>query len=99
MLTGGPGTGKTTTVAGLLALLAEQAGPGSEPRVALTAPTGKAAARLQEAVARAAADLPAEDRARVGPSPPRPPCTGCSAAGPTHARGSATTATTGCRTT
>lgn len=51
VLTGGPGTGKTTTVAGLLALLTEQA---ERPlRVALTAPTGKAAARLQEAVVEA----------------------------------------------
>ncbi|MEP9382105.1 exodeoxyribonuclease V subunit alpha [Nocardioides sp. KR10-350] len=48
VLTGGPGTGKTTTVAGLLALLTEQA--DSRLRIALTAPTGKAAARLQEAV-------------------------------------------------
>jgi exodeoxyribonuclease V alpha subunit len=48
VLTGGPGTGKTTTVAGLLALLADQA---DRPlRIALSAPTGKAAARLQEAV-------------------------------------------------
>jgi exodeoxyribonuclease V alpha subunit len=46
VLTGGPGTGKTTTVARLLALLAE----GSRLRIALAAPTGKAAARLQEAV-------------------------------------------------
>jgi exodeoxyribonuclease V alpha subunit len=66
VLTGGPGTGKTTAVAGLLALLAEQAAEGSPPRVALTAPTGKAAARLEEAVARATATLPPEDRARVG---------------------------------
>ena len=52
VLTGGPGTGKTTTVAGLLALLAEQAsGTGDRRlRIALAAPTGKAAARLQEAV-------------------------------------------------
>jgi exodeoxyribonuclease V alpha subunit len=48
VLAGGPGTGKTTTVARLLAVLAEQ--PGPPPRVALAAPTGKAAARLQEAV-------------------------------------------------
>ena len=48
VLTGGPGTGKTTTVARLLALLAEQA--ARPPRIALAAPTGKAAARLQEAV-------------------------------------------------
>jgi exodeoxyribonuclease V alpha subunit len=48
VLTGGPGTGKTTAVAGLLALLADQS---ERPlRIALTAPTGKAAARLQEAV-------------------------------------------------
>ena len=46
VLTGGPGTGKTTTVARLLALLVE----GSRLRIALAAPTGKAAARLQEAV-------------------------------------------------
>ena len=50
VLTGGPGTGKTTTVARLLALFAGQAGSGSRLRIALAAPTGKAAARLQEAV-------------------------------------------------
>jgi exodeoxyribonuclease V alpha subunit len=52
VLTGGPGTGKTTTVAALLALLAEQAQltGKARPRIALAAPTGKAAARLQEAV-------------------------------------------------
>ena len=48
VLTGGPGTGKTTAVAGLLAMLADQS---DRPlRIALTAPTGKASARLQEAV-------------------------------------------------
>ncbi|MDY6997968.1 MAG: exodeoxyribonuclease V subunit alpha [Actinomycetota bacterium] len=52
VLTGGPGTGKTTTVARLLAAIAEQAelAGGAPPRMALSAPTGKAAARLQEAV-------------------------------------------------
>ncbi len=65
VLTGGPGTGKTTTVAGLLALLAEQS--DTPLRIALTAPTGKAAARLQEAVATATAGLDAEDRDRLGP--------------------------------
>ena len=52
VLVGGPGTGKTTTVAGLLALVAEQheLSTGRPPRIALAAPTGKAAARLQEAV-------------------------------------------------
>ncbi|SEQ68833.1 exodeoxyribonuclease V subunit alpha [Microlunatus flavus] len=64
VLAGGPGTGKTTTVARLLALLRAQ--PGPPLRVALAAPTGKAAARLQEAVTTAAAGLGEEDRARVG---------------------------------
>jgi exodeoxyribonuclease V alpha subunit len=52
VITGGPGTGKTTTVAGLLALVSEQheLATGRAPRIALAAPTGKAAARLQEAV-------------------------------------------------
>jgi exodeoxyribonuclease V alpha subunit len=48
VLGGGPGTGKTTTVARVLALLLAQ--PGPPLRVALAAPTGKAAARLQAAV-------------------------------------------------
>ncbi|MBW3547518.1 MAG: exodeoxyribonuclease V subunit alpha [Actinobacteria bacterium] len=52
VVAGGPGTGKTTTVARVLALLLEQAeAAGSPPPlVALAAPTGKAAARLEEAV-------------------------------------------------
>ncbi len=54
VLTGGPGTGKTTAVAGLLALLADQS--DRRLRIALTAPTGKAAARLQEAVRTALAE-------------------------------------------
>jgi exodeoxyribonuclease V alpha subunit len=68
VLTGGPGTGKTTTVARLLALLAEQAHRASAPplRVALAAPTGKAAARLQQAVAFELGKLDASDRARLG---------------------------------
>lgn len=68
VLTGGPGTGKTTAVAGLLALLAEQSVAAGDrpPRIALTAPTGKAAARLGEAVAEATRGLPEEDRERVG---------------------------------
>ncbi|WP_432495729.1 exodeoxyribonuclease V subunit alpha [Kineococcus auxinigenes] len=55
VLGGGPGTGKTTTVARLLAALHDLAGDGPPPRVALAAPTGKAAARLTEAVTAAAA--------------------------------------------
>lgn len=68
VLTGGPGTGKTTTVARLLALLAEQAelAGRSRPRIALAAPTGKAAARLAEAVRHEVARLDAADRLRVG---------------------------------
>jgi exodeoxyribonuclease V alpha subunit len=53
VITGGPGTGKTTTVALVLALLGEQYRlRGERLRVALAAPTGKAAMRLQETVAR-----------------------------------------------
>ena len=49
LVTGGPGTGKTSTVLRILALLLSQ--PGHERlRIALAAPTGKAAARLKEAV-------------------------------------------------
>jgi exodeoxyribonuclease V alpha subunit len=49
VISGGPGTGKTTTVARILALLFEQAGD-RRLRIALAAPTGKAAARLQTAI-------------------------------------------------
>jgi exodeoxyribonuclease V alpha subunit len=67
VLTGGPGTGKTTTVARLLALLAEQASPSGRPplRIALAAPTGKAAARLLEAVQLEVDKLDAVDRDRL----------------------------------
>jgi exodeoxyribonuclease V alpha subunit len=56
LITGGPGTGKTTTVVRLLALL--QHGARATLRVALAAPTGKAAARLGESIASAIAQLP-----------------------------------------
>lgn len=67
MLTGGPGTGKTTTVARLLALLAEQAALAGRPalRIALAAPTGKAAARLQQAVQLEVDRLDLIDRRRL----------------------------------
>jgi exodeoxyribonuclease V alpha subunit len=58
VLTGGPGTGKTTTVARLLALLTG----GTHLRIALAAPTGKAAARLQEAVQLEVGKLEPADR-------------------------------------
>ena len=64
VLAGGPGTGKTTTVSRLLALLREQ---HPDWRIALAAPTGKAAARLEEAVRSSSAALKAvEDRDRLG---------------------------------
>ena len=52
VVAGGPGTGKTTTVARIVALICEQAAAAGAafPLVALAAPTGKAAARLQESV-------------------------------------------------
>jgi exodeoxyribonuclease V alpha subunit len=66
VISGGPGTGKTTTVVKILALLVEQS-KGQPPAIALAAPTGKAAARLQEAVAAAidALDVSAEVRAAI----------------------------------
>ncbi len=57
---GGPGTGKTTTIARLIAVLRRQR---PQLRVALAAPTGKAAARLEEAVRSAAGTLTDVDRA------------------------------------
>jgi len=51
VISGSPGTGKTTAVIKLLALMIEQAQQaGKSLRIALLAPTGKAAARLQETV-------------------------------------------------
>jgi len=54
VIAGGPGTGKTTTIAALL-MGAHAAADGSPPRVVLAAPTGKAAARVNEALADALA--------------------------------------------
>ncbi|MDO4997230.1 MAG: AAA family ATPase [Neisseria sp.] len=59
VITGGPGTGKTTTVAKLLALLCEQA--NELPRLALAAPTGKAAARMTESLRKALNSLDVAD--------------------------------------
>jgi exodeoxyribonuclease V alpha subunit len=52
VISGGPGTGKTTIVVRVLALL-QELNIVAPDRVALSAPTGKAAARLREAVAQA----------------------------------------------
>lgn len=49
-ISGGPGTGKTSTVVRILALLRER--PGEGKRIALVAPTGKAAARLKASIQR-----------------------------------------------
>ena len=59
LLCGGPGTGKTTTVASIAALLVEarRRQEGRETEVLLIAPTGKSAARLSEAVSRAKRSL------------------------------------------
>jgi exodeoxyribonuclease V alpha subunit len=65
VVSGGPGTGKTSTVVRVLALLAGQSERAL--RIGLVAPTGKAAARLQESIRAARATLPVDDaiRARI----------------------------------
>jgi len=58
VISGGPGTGKTTTVTKILALyLQQQVAAGRTPEIRLAAPTGKAAARLSESISRAKASL------------------------------------------
>ncbi|MBX3181918.1 MAG: exodeoxyribonuclease V subunit alpha [Polyangiaceae bacterium] len=63
VLSGGPGTGKTTTVVKILATLVMQAIATGEPppRCLLLAPTGKAAARLAESISRGRAALKLPD--------------------------------------
>jgi exodeoxyribonuclease V alpha subunit len=65
VITGGPGTGKTYTAARLLALLFAMAPQAQRLRVALAAPTGKAAARLRQSIDSALQEL----GARLGPVP------------------------------
>ena len=60
VVSGGPGTGKTTTVAYLLAALLEE---HPHLRISMAAPTGKAAARLTAAIQQRAVDLPAHVQA------------------------------------
>jgi exodeoxyribonuclease V alpha subunit len=65
VLVGGPGTGKTTTVAAMVAEILSRSTEDETLRVALAAPTGKAAARLGEAFAQAADGLPPQLAARL----------------------------------
>ena len=62
IVSGGPGTGKTTTVVGVLACLLDE---NPTLRIALAAPTGKAAQRMQEALIERADALPPELAARL----------------------------------
>ncbi|CAH2782000.1 MAG: Exodeoxyribonuclease V alpha chain (EC [Candidatus Burkholderia crenata] len=62
IVSGGPGTGKTTTVVGVLACLLDE---NPALRIALAAPTGKAAQRMQEALVERANVLPPELAARL----------------------------------
>ncbi|HSD15751.1 MAG TPA: exodeoxyribonuclease V subunit alpha [Thermomonas sp.] len=59
LVTGGPGTGKTTTIARLLVLRIAQAlqAGNAPPRIALAAPTGRAAERMAESLRRAVARM------------------------------------------
>jgi exodeoxyribonuclease V alpha subunit len=66
VIAGGPGTGKTTTVARIVALLYEQAAAAGRPTplIALTAFTGKASARMEELVREEAGLLPVDEAVR-----------------------------------
>jgi exodeoxyribonuclease V alpha subunit len=63
LITGGPGTGKTTTVVKLLSLLVGTS--SRELQIHLAAPTGKAAARLTESISNALTHMPADVQARI----------------------------------
>ncbi|MDR9830197.1 exodeoxyribonuclease V subunit alpha [Vibrio sp. FNV 38] len=68
VISGGPGTGKTTTVTKLLTILLQQAEQhGHTPTIKLVAPTGKAAARLTESIGGAVQELaiPPELKAKI----------------------------------
>jgi exodeoxyribonuclease V alpha subunit len=65
IITGGPGTGKTTTVVRLLALLQSPAVERGKPlRIRLAAPTGKAAARLTESISHQVQSLQVPEQVR-----------------------------------
>lgn len=65
VVTGGPGTGKTFVAARIIALL-QDLGLARLDRIALAAPTGKAAARLQESVSAQIESLAAAVTALAG---------------------------------
>ncbi len=66
VITGGPGTGKTTTVVKLLGLMQSAALENDRPlRIKLAAPTGKAAARLSESIGEAVANLDVDESVRA----------------------------------
>jgi exodeoxyribonuclease V alpha subunit len=67
VLSGGPGTGKTTTVVRMLALMQslQLARTGVPLRIALAAPTGKAAARLGESITAQLEHLPCSPEVRA----------------------------------
>jgi exodeoxyribonuclease V alpha subunit len=66
VISGGPGTGKTSTVVKILVLIVEQAlaKGAAMPRVALVAPTGKAAAILADSIRESLAQIDCDDRVR-----------------------------------
>ncbi|HDP79632.1 MAG TPA: exodeoxyribonuclease V subunit alpha [Spirochaetes bacterium] len=66
VISGGPGTGKTTTVVKVMALAAEQfLKKGRQPLIAMAAPTGKASRRLRQAVEQALETLPCDDAVKA----------------------------------
>ena len=69
VISGGPGTGKTTTVTRILALYLQQNQESQESRIALVAPTGKAAARLTESIRGAKQKLTGVDGALLAQIP------------------------------
>jgi exodeoxyribonuclease V alpha subunit len=70
IITGGPGTGKTWTVARIIAVMIKQGlEDGRKPRIALAAPTGKAAARMLESLHQAATNEQIGQLIRAGELP------------------------------
>src|SRR5690606_13282895 len=67
IISGGPGTGKTTTVAKILTILTELALDAGQaaPRITLLAPTGKAAQRLSDSLANGLLQLNVSEEVRA----------------------------------